>query len=232
MKLSFLFIGDIFGRNGRRMVNKYFNELYTKYRPDVLIANTENLTSGRGAAIKHLDELESLGFDVFTGGNHIFKGPDDMTEYFDYPDCKQVRPLNFFDSHFYKVPGQGYKIIEKKGQKILIVNLISATFTGISVYNPYLAIDELLEKFKADGVVFDAIFVDFHREATSELYLMAHFLDGRVSFVTGTHTHIQTNDEHILPNGTGMICDAGMCGGLYGSIGETFESRLPSALTG
>ena len=214
------------------MVDRYLSDIYNKYRPDVMITNTENLTSGRGPALKHLDELEALGFDVFTGGNHIFQGPDDLTEYFDYPDCKQIRPLNYYSSRHFVVPGKGYKIIEKKGARILIVNLLSNTFMNTSVYNPFLAIDELLLSFEEKGEEFDAIFIDFHREATSEMYIMSHFLDGRVSFIAGTHTHVQTNDDHIMPNGTGMICDVGMCGGLLGSIGETAECRLPGALTG
>jgi hypothetical protein len=111
-----------------------------------------------------------------------------------------------------------------------VVNLLSSTFLKDEVYNPFLKADEILSFYARES--FDAVLVDFHRETTAEIYCMAEHLSGRATFVYGTHTHVQTNDEHVLPSGTGMIADVGMTGPLHSAIGQAFEGRLPGMVTG
>lgn len=146
------------------------------------------------------------------------------------PESIQIRPANFYTSQHYHLPGRGHKVIEKNGNKILVINIISGVFLKDQVYNPFLKVDEILRSH-ADQK-FDAILVDFHRETTAESYCMTEFLSGRATFVYGTHTHVQTNDEHILESGTGMITDVGMTGPIHSAIGQKFEGRIPSYISG
>ncbi|NCP77265.1 YmdB family metallophosphoesterase [bacterium] len=173
--------------------------------------------------------MKELGFDVLTGGNHVFSNFKDSGDIFSDPLSIQIRPANYSEHQDYPIPGKGWKIIEKNGQKLLVINIMSGTFMNDSVDNPFQSIEKILSGITEK---FDAIVVDFHRETTAELVNMAYFLDGKVSVVYGTHTHVQTNDERIFPKGTGMITDLGMTGPLWSSIGHTFESRLPKLLTG
>lgn len=173
--------------------------------------------------------MKELGFDVLTGGNHVFSNLKDSGDIFSDPESIQIRPANYFEQTNYPIPGKGWKVVEKNGQKLLVINLMSSVFMHDSLDNPFQSIERILSGFQEK---FDAIIVDFHRETTAELVNMAHFLDGRVSVVYGTHTHVQTNDERIFPKGTGMITDLGMTGPLWSSLGQTFESRLPPLLTG
>lgn len=173
--------------------------------------------------------MTELGFDVLTGGNHVFSNLKDSGDIFSDPASIQIRPANYLEHPNYPVPGNGWRIVEKNGQKLLVVNLMSSVFMHDGMDNPFQSIDRILSSLTEK---FDAIVVDFHRETTAELVNMAYFLDGRASVVYGTHTHVQTNDERIFPKGTGMITDLGMTGPLWSSIGHTFESRLPQFLTG
>lgn len=173
--------------------------------------------------------MKNLGFDVLTGGNHTFSNLKDAGDIFTDPDSIQIRPLNYFEHKDYPIPGKGYRIAQKNGQKLLVINLMSSVFMHDSLDNPFHSIENILSSMDE---TFDATVVDFHRETTAELANMVHFLDGRVSVVYGTHTHVQTNDERIFPRGTGMITDLGMTGPLWSSVGHTFESRLPQLLTG
>lgn len=174
--------------------------------------------------------MRSLGFDVLTGGNHVFSNLKDARDEFESPDSIQIRPLNYFENPYYTIPGRGYRIVERAGNRVLVVNLMSSVFMRDNLDNPFLAVDRLLNSMQDQRI--DAILVDFHRETTSETCNMAYFLDGRVSVVYGTHTHVQTNDEQIFPKGTGMITDVGMTGALDSSIGQDFASRLPQFLSG
>ncbi|MDD2565877.1 MAG: TIGR00282 family metallophosphoesterase [Candidatus Gracilibacteria bacterium] len=227
--LKFLILGDIFGRNGRRLVKKFLPELKKQYSPDFMIANSENMTSGRGAVVKHILEMKELGFDCLTGGNHSFANLNDNETYINSSDSIQIRPANYFDHPEYPVPGKGYKIIEKNGKKILVINLLGNSFMGGHIYNPFMKVDEILAE---TGNNFDSIIVDFHRETTAESYALSEYLSGKVTLVYGTHTHVQTNDEHILSSGTAMITDIGMVGSLHSSLGQKFESRIPNFATG
>ena len=173
--------------------------------------------------------MKDLGFDVLTGGNHVFSNLKDSGNIFSDPDSIQIRPANYCEHQDYPIPGKGWKIVEKSGQRLLVINLMSSTFMRDSLDNPFQYIEKFLSGLTGR---YDGIVVDFHRETTAELVNMAYFLDGKVAVVYGTHTHVQTNDERIFPKGTGMITDLGMTGALWSSIGHTFESRLPPLLTG
>ncbi|MGE4444468.1 MAG: YmdB family metallophosphoesterase [Candidatus Altimarinota bacterium] len=220
--MKVLIFGDIYGRIGRNAFKKHFSELKEKYSPDFVIVNPENISSGRGPIEKHMKELDALGgIDVYTSGNHIFDNYDDIKNYLDKPGSKLIRPANFYENEHIYFPGKGYKIIEKNGKKLLVINLMSSVFMRDEVYNPFLKIDEMLKEIPMDDI--NAVIIDFHRETTSEIYAMGMFLDGKISFLFGTHTHIQTNDELVLPGGTGILTDVGMSGPLYSIIGAEFE---------
>ena len=175
-------------------------------------------------------EFEAMGFDCLTGGNHSLSRLEDTAVELNREGTIQIRPANYYENATYRVPGKGYRIIEKAGKRVLVMNLVSNIHIRDEVYNPFFRADEILASLA--GEKFDAVLVDFHRETTAESYCMTEYLSGRVTFVYGTHTHIQTNDEHILESGTGMICDVGMTGPLHSSVGHTFSSRLPQFVTG
>lgn len=214
-----LFIGDISGKVGREAVKKYLPSLKRYYRPHLTVANAENLTHGIGTIPRHIKEMQEIGIDFFTGGNHSFAHP----EIFPLLNQKQpplIRPLNYPS----KFPGQGYRLLETNFQKkILVVNLGGQLFSPEPkpTLNPFQTIDSLLKRYpltKVDGIV-----VDFHAESTSEKTALAYFLDGRVSAVVGTHTHVPTADARILPKGTAFISDAGMTGAKQSIIGLNIE---------
>lgn len=197
------------------MVAENISALREKYVPDFMIANSENITGGKGPTEKHVLFMKELGFDVLTGGNHVFSNLKDAGDVFSDPESIQIRPANYFECPDYPIPGRGWRTVEKNGQRLLVINLMSSVFMHDSLDNPFRNIERILSGLTGK---FDAIVVDFHRETTAELVNMAHFLDGRVAVVYGTHTHVQTNDERIFPEGTGMITDIGMTGPLWSSI--------------
>lgn len=220
--MKVLIFWDIYGRVWRNAFKKHFLSLKQQYSPDFIFVNPENISSGRGPVMKHMKELDALGgIDVYTSGNHIFDNLEDLYDYLEAPDSKLIRPANFYESKHVHIPWKWYKILEKNGKKILVVNLMSSIFMRDELYNPFLKIDELLETLHWEQ--FAWIFVDFHRETTSEIYAMSLFLDGRVSFVYGTHTHVQTNDELILPQWTWLLTDVWMSGPLYSVIWADFD---------
>ncbi len=227
--MKLLIFWDIFGRTGRRMIQENIEQLRTKYSPDFMIANSENITSGKWPTPKHVEFMRGLGFDVLTGGNHVFSNIKKSASIFTDPDSIQIRPSNYLEHKDYPIPGKGWKIVEKAGQRLLVINLMSSVFMHDSLDNPFQSIERTLAGLTEK---YDAIIIDFHRETTAELVNMAHFLDGKVAVVYGTHTHVQTNDERIFPLWTGMITDVGMTGPLWSSLGQTFESRIPGLLTG
>jgi metallophosphoesterase (TIGR00282 family) len=228
--MKILIFGDIFGRMGRELTARHLPALKEAYAPDFIVGNSENLTSGKGPVPEHVTEFAALGFDCLTGGNHVFSHLKELAGELQKPDTIQIRPANYYDVPGYQIPGKGWRVCEKAGKRLLVVNLLSGVFLKDQVYNPFLKIDEILVSLQ--GERFDGIIVDFHRETTAESYCMAEHLSGRASFVYGTHTHVQTNDEHILESGTGMITDVGMTGPLHSAIGQAFEGRLPTFITG
>lgn len=226
--IKLLIFWDIFWRNWRKLVHKFLPGLREKYNPDFVIWNSENLTSGRWPSLKHIKELHNYWFDCLTWWDHIFENIKDIKDYINSPESIQIRPINYTDSKYFKFPWVGYKKLEKNWKKLLVVNLLSNNLRD-TVENSFLSIDKFLSEQKEE---FDWIVVDYHKEYSSEIYMLSMFLDSKTSFVYGTHTHVQTNDDHILPGGTGMICDVWMVGALNSSIGQTYDSRILGFLTG
>ncbi len=228
--MKILVFGDVYGRVWRNALLKELPKLQAKYQPDFTIVNVENMTSGRGPIEKHVKELDKLQIDVMTGGDHIFDNQKSIADYLDQKDSKLIRPANYYEQAHYHIPGKWYKIVEKNGKKILVIHLMWTAFMNYNVENPFLKAEKIIAELWENN--FDAIFIDFHKETTAEGYGLAHFLDGKVSFVFGTHTHIQTNDELILPGWTGIISDVGMSGPLFSVIWADFQSVKKRFLTG
>jgi metallophosphoesterase (TIGR00282 family) len=220
-KVSFLFLGDIIGRPGRRVLKKHLPSLLNRYSPSLVIANGENAAGGLGITEKVGKELFTQ-VDVLTSGNHIW----DKREAFEYlkREPRLLRPANYPPDN----PGKGTFIFkEDGGKKMAILNLQGRVFME-PVDCPFRKADEEIEALKA---VTPVIIVDFHAEATSEKQAMGWHLDGKVSAVIGTHTHVVTADERILPGGTAFITDVGMVGGYNSIIGIRKDQALKRFLT-
>ncbi len=210
-------IGDVIGKPGRQTVQKLLPGLRQQYKLDMVMANAENAAGGLGLTLATAEELLDAGVDVLTSGNHIWDRRE-IIPYLD-EDMPILRPLNYPPG----VPGRGYIATDKA----LIVNLIGRTFIG-NFDCPFRAMDQLLSEFKDRQPV---IIVDFHAEATSEKMAMGRYLDGRVSAVLGTHTHIGTIDAQLLHQGTAYVTDIGMTGPADSIIGDEAESVLQRFLT-
>ncbi|MCM3637807.1 TIGR00282 family metallophosphoesterase [Sporosarcina luteola] len=200
--MKVIFIGDIVGSIGRDMVFDHIARLKRKYKADVVIANGENAASGRGITKAIFDDLLRSGVDVVTMGNHTW----DQKEIYDFIDETDylIRPANFSDD----APGRGMTTITKNGVTLSVINLHGRTFLPPHG-DPFDKAEELIEEASQLSPL---IFVDFHAEATSEKIAMGWHLDGKASVVVGTHTHVQTADDRILPGGTAYLTDAGMTG--------------------
>lgn len=221
--MKILCIGDIVSRTGRDMLFKYVDDF--KYGTDIdfVIANAENSNHGRGMTRRCYDEMSGAGVDFFTLGNHTW-GAKDIVEILDNED-NVIRPLNFPG----KVPGRGSAVVRTaSGVPIGIINLIGQTNMA-PCNSPFEAAEREIKKL-SDKV--RIILVDFHAEVTSEKMAMGYFLDGKVSAVFGTHTHIQTSDSKILPNGTGYITDLGMTGPADSILGMNKNIIINRFLTG
>jgi metallophosphoesterase (TIGR00282 family) len=212
-----LVVGDIVGSPGRRTVSKLIPGLRQEYGADFVIANAENAAGGFGVTSETAQELFDADVDVLTSGNHIWA----QREIFPYLDSEMpiLRPLNYPPG----VPGRGH--ISKDG--VLVVNLIGRTFIG-SFDCPFQTIDKLLTELKPKPPI---IIVDFHAEATSEKMAMGRYLDGRVSAILGTHTHVGTIDAQVFPQGSAYVTDIGMVGPTDSIIGDDTESVLQRFLT-
>lgn len=220
--MNVLFIGDIFGRAGRRTVRDLLPGVRKEYAIDLVIANVDNARHGRGLDLEAYAELVGLDIDWMMGGNHIW----DVREFYPFLDDPKVRVLRP-DNYPPSAPGRGIVTFDHAGEKVTLIHLQGQVFMNPpQVGNPFLHIDKILER--SEGTVF----VDFHAEATSEKTTLGQYLDGRVAAVIGTHTHIQTADERVLPGGTAYITDVGMTGPRDGSIGVSLESILPAYLKG
>lgn len=198
--MKLLFIGDVVGQPGRKMVDEYVPKLKVKYKPHVIVINGENAAGGKGITEKIYRRFLEIGVHVVTLGNHAW----DNREIFEFIDQAKVlvRPGNFPAG----TPGKGIVFIQAEGYEVAVISLQGRTFLP-AIDCPFKKADELVEMALARTPV---ILVDFHAEATSEKQAMGWYLDGRVSAVVGTHTHVQTADSRILPNGTGYITDVGM----------------------
>lgn len=205
--MRILFIGDIYGEPGRKILLSNLDDLKATYKPNIIIVNAENsANNGRGITYRFYKELMAAGVHVVTMGNHVW-GQNDLVDYID--DSRIVRPLNFP-----KAPGKGYDVIQYNQTTLLVINALGRTFMNANLESPFFEIDHLLETVKTDYV-----FIDFHAEATSEKVALGHYLDGRVDAVIGTHTHVPTADNRVLPKGTLYMTDVGMTGPLDGIIG-------------
>lgn len=212
--MKILFVGEIVAKPGREIVSKFLPGIIKTNKVDLVFANAENLSGGRGVTEEKLDQMKLVGVDYFTSGEHIFweKGTEDIID-----KLPILRPANYPLG----TPGEGYKIIDagENGQ-VLLINLMGVTsYSGKNAFldNPFAKVDEILEETKDQEFV--AKIVDFHAEATSEKYSMGFYLDGRVDAVVGTHTHVPTCDNYILPKGTLYVTDVGMCGAIDSSLG-------------
>lgn len=222
--MKLLIFGDIVGKTGRKALLSVLPELKKKYQPDFVVANAENAAHGKGLTEKIYQELIDGGIDFMTTGDHAFdKKEGDLV--FDRADASVIRPANLADD----LPGKGWEILDGR---LAVVNLQGQVFMQDDektvINNPFHCAGQILADEKLKNL---PVIVDFHAEATSEKAALALYLDGRVVLVFGTHTHVQTNDGRILPQGTGFISDIGMCGGAAGVIGDSAETVLPSYLT-
>lgn len=217
--MNVLAIGDIAGSLGRSALRKYLPELKKEYNIEFVIANVDNIAHGIGFTKNTLDEIEDLNIDVFTGGNHIFDKKDQFNYIDQIPNL--LRPMNF-PKH---LPGKGFYLKSVNSKKILVIHIMGQVYMSQNLDDPFNMIEEFLNEYKLKENV-DAIFVDFHAEATAEKYAMGHMMDGKVTAVFGTHTHVPTSDFHILSNGSAYITDLGMCGNYDSVIGMQKEGII------
>jgi len=225
--LKVLFLGDIFGKPGRDCIKEKLMEIVEKNSVDVVIANGENAAGGLGITPKISDSLLKLGIDVITSGNHIYK----KKEIYDYieKEPRLLKPANYPPN----TPGNGFYVLSNdkiKNKKVAVINICGRVFIE-NLDCPFRCVDSIINTVSKQTPI---IIVDFHGEVTSEKAAMGWFLDGRVSAVVGTHTHVQTADERILPGGTAYITDVGMVGPRDSVIGirkeiviERFINLMP-----
>ena len=215
-KIRLMFLGDIVGKAGRKAVEKYISGL-SENKPDFILANVENASHGFGLTKKNYNELLSYGIDAFTSGNHIW----DKREIFQYIDeaDRLVRPINYPQG----TKGVGYRIFEKDGYKVGVINVLGRTFMGL--YDaPWQLIEDAINEIKKETSI---IVIDIHAEATAEKICMAmYYAKMGVSAVFGTHTHVQTADEKIYENCCAYISDAGFCGDRNSVIGMEYSTSL------
>lgn len=217
--MKILFLGDIVGRSARDEVIARVPEWRRDYKLDAVIVNAENSAQGFGITPQICDDLYKAGVDCITTGNHIW-GKREIIPHIDR-DRRLLRPANMSKTQ----PGRGVTVIDTAwGKKIVVINLIGRLFMDL-YDDPFPALDAILSEYQL-GRNADAIFLDFHGEATSEKMAMGHYCDGRVSAVVGTHTHVPTADTQVLPKGTGYQTDAGMCGCFDGVIGMDLDNSL------
>ena len=215
--LRILFLGDVFGEPGRKAVIDFIPKLKERHAIDFVIVNGENSAGGRGITPRICIALLRAGAAVVTLGDHAW----DQPEIIDYmaTEPRLLRPINYPPG----TPGQGSIVLETDKGKVAVLTAQGRTFTQPPLENPFLAAEAEVASLREETPV---IFMDFHAEATSEKIAMGRFLDGTVSAVIGTHTHVQTADETIFPGGTAFLCDSGMCGPVESIIGSRIEPVL------
>ncbi|MBN1196821.1 MAG: TIGR00282 family metallophosphoesterase [Candidatus Aminicenantes bacterium] len=220
--LRVVFIGDVVGRGARRFLAEVLPKVRYRIRPDFVIANGENSAGGLGIIPKTAGEMFQAGVDLITSGNHVWDKREALDLLRENP--RILRPVNYPPS----VPGNGYYTENlSNGATLRVINLQGRVFMEPVVDNPFLIVDRLLKEDSEK-----CVFVDFHAEATAEKQAMGFFLDGRVSVMVGTHTHVQTSDVRILSNGTGYQTDVGMTGSINSVIGMKRKPIIDRFLTG
>ncbi len=226
--MNILFIGDIVGRVGRQAVKEALPELRKKHKLDFIFANAENLAGGRGVTTATIDEMLACGIDYFTSGNHVFYH-DNFAEILNDDSLRILRPANYPSD----VPGRGFVNLNvenghlsrgealRDAPSLLLINLIGTTWMEGPAACPFRTIDKILKNHLAEKLTRCPAVIDFHAEATSERQAMGYYLDGRVSAVLGTHTHVPSADAKILPKGTAFVTDIGMVGAKNSVLGVT-----------
>ena len=214
--MKILAVGDIVGENGVKKLREELPTLKKNENIDFVIVNGENSAGGMGITEKNYRSILSCGTDVVTMGNHTWAKKD----IFNFIDEQRiVRPANYTKG----LPGKGYTILENAGKRIAIINLIGRVDVNVLSENPFKVASELVDEIKEQT---DIIVIDFHAEATAEKIALGHYLDGKVTVVFGTHTHVQTADAKILPKGTGYITDIGMTGPEHSVIGMEISASI------
>ena len=222
--MNILFLGDVVGRSGRDAVVAHLKKLRKEWSLDFIVVSGDNAAGGFGITPGICKDFYDAGVDVITGGDHVW----DQKEIVPYLSSEKrlLRPENFPE----KTPGTGHHLYEIAGKKILVLHLLGQVFMRDHVACPFTTADRLLETYRLGGNV-SAIVVDMHCEATSEKMAMGKYLDGRVSIVTGSHTHVPTADARVLPKGTAYQTDSGMCGDYDSVIGFAADGPLTRFLT-
>ncbi len=221
--MRILFFGDVVGRTGREIVLRRLSPLRKRHRADVVIVNGENAAGGVGITAQICRQLFAAGADVITLGNHAWDKREIATYIDEEP--RLIRPINFPPG----TPGFGSYVVRREGRPpVAVVQAHGRVFNSLLLEDPFRGLEEVVERLRQ---VTPVIVVDFHAEATSEKVAVGWFLDGRVSAVIGTHTHVQTADEIILPGGTAYLTDVGMCGPWMSVIGMEREQVLERFLT-
>lgn len=218
--MRILFIGDVYMDKGREAFDKYYPSVKQQYKPNIVIVNGENIAKGNGLTDAIYKDLMTKGVHAITLGNHAFSKKDSMNV-LEYPNV--CRPANYGEG----TPGNEYVSLNYNGKIVTIVNLLGRVFMRDQIDSPFKKMDELLQTVKSDYFI-----VDFHAEATSEKYALANYLDGRVSALIGTHTHVPTADNVIFPKGMQYITDVGMTGVKYGIIGGEIKQGIRKFLSG
>lgn len=222
MPVKLLFLGDVVGKPGRQALSYELHRLVDRYMVDLVIANGENAAGGFGLTEETAKDLFGCGIHILTSGNHIWDKKDAVG--FISKEDKLVRPANYPDG----TPGKGSTVVRTAGGvKVAVLNLEGRVFMN-NLDCPFRTADREIERLQQETPI---IFVDFHAEATSEKAALGFYLDGRVSAVIGTHTHVQTADERVLPSGTAYMTDAGMCGAFDSVIGVRKEEAIERFLT-
>lgn len=219
--MKVLAIGDLVGNAGIRKMKKEIENIKEQENIDFVIVNGENAAEGMGMTEQNFNDILSCKVDVITMGNHTW-GKKDIFKFIDHP--KLIRPANYPKG----VVGKGYGIYQCKDKKIAVINLIGRVDINVLSENPFIVVNDIVDRLKREV---DMTFVDFHAEATAEKIAMGYFLDGKVTAIFGTHTHVQTNDEQILPKGTGFITDIGMTGPKDSVIGMSIEASVKRFVT-
>lgn len=220
--MKILFVGDITGNAGLEKARQELGRLRRQYKADLVIVNGENAAERNGITEQQFRDLRFAGADVITMGNHTWAN----SEIYNFIDREEalIRPCNYPAG----TPGKGYTLVDMGRTQVAVVNLLGNVFVS-TLPSPFTMIDDLLQELKQQGA--KHIIIDFHGEATSEKIAFAHYVDGRVSAVLGTHTHVQTADECILPKGTAYISDVGMTGAIHSVLGVKTELSVQQFVT-
>lgn len=222
--IRILYFGDVVGRIGRLGLASIMPSLEKKYKPTLCIANVENLAHGYSVTKKTIEDLQEAGISFFTSGNHIWKKKEGI-EIISASDPLVLRPENYPKMN----PGTGHKVVTVGKYKILVINIMGRVFMKENINCPFEAVESVLKSY--DPETLSAIFIDFHAEVTSEKKAMHAFVDGRVSGIVGSHTHVATADLEISSRGTAAITDAGMVGPKHSVIGHKTSQILERFLT-